>query len=615
VPKYVDCGRHLIFRSRQARPGGCGGRTRVSHGTGGYSCKYEAPYLRRGGRLQKTPTDTVPKYVDCGRHLPFRTRQARPGGCGGRTRVSHRTGGYSRKYEAPYFGRAGRVQKMPTGNVPKYVDCGRHLTFRTRQARPGMCGGRTRVSHRTGGYSRKYETPFLGCGGRVQRTPTDNVPKYVDCGRHLPFRTRQARPGGCGGRTRVSHRTGGYSHKYEAPYFGRAGRVQKMPTGNVPKYVDCGRHLTFRTRQARPGMCGGRTRVSHRTGGYSRKYETPFLGCGGRVQRTPTDNVPKYVDCGRHLIFRTRQARPGGCGGRTRVSYRTGAYSRKYEAHNLGRGGRVQKTPTDNVPKYVDCGRHLTFRTRQARPGGCGGRTRVSHRTGRYSRKYEAPYLGRGGRVQKTPTDNVPKYVDCGRHLTFRTRQARPGGCGGRTRVSHRTGGYSRKYEAPYLGSGGRVQKTPTNKVPKYVDCGRHLTFRTRQARSGGCGGRTRVSYRTGGYSRMYETSYLGRGGRFQKTPTDNVPKYVDCGRHLIFRTRQARPGGCGGRTRVSHRTGGCSRKYEAPYLGRGGRVKKTPTDNVPKYVDCGRHLTFRTRQARPGGCGGRTRVSHRTGG
>jgi len=127
----------------------------------------------------------------------------------------------------------------------------------------------------------------------------------------------------------------------------------------------------------------------------------------------------------------------------------TGGYSRKYETPYLGRGGRVQKTPSDDVPKYVDCGRHLTFRTRHARPGGCGGLTRVSHMTGGYSRKYEAPYLGRGGRVQKTPTDNVPRYVDCGRHLTFRTRQARPGGCGGLTRVSHGTGGYSRKYEAP----------------------------------------------------------------------------------------------------------------------------------------------------------------------
>jgi len=298
------------------------------------------------------------------------------------------------------------------------------------------------------------------------------VPKYVDCGPHLTFRTRQGRPGRCDGRTRVSHRTGGYSRKYEAPYLGRAGRVQKTPTDTVPKYVDCGRHLTFHTRQARPGGCDGRTRVSHRTGGYSRKYEAPYLGRGGRVQKTPTDTVPKYVDCGRHLTFRTRQARPGGAGGRTRVSHRADGYSHKNEAPYLGRGGRVQKTPTDTVPKYVDCGRHLTFRTRQARPGGCDGRTRVSHRTGGYSRKYEAPYLGRGGRVQKTPSDNEPKYVDCARHLTFRTRQARPGGCGGRTRVSHRTGGYSRKYEAPYLGRAGRVQKTPTDTVPKYVDCG-----------------------------------------------------------------------------------------------------------------------------------------------
>jgi len=141
------------------------------------------------------------------------------------------------------------------------------------------------------------------------------------------------------------------------------------------------------------------------------------------------------------------------------VSHRTSGYSSKYEAPYLCRGGRVEKTATDNVPKHVDCGRHLTFRTRQALPGGCGGLTRKSHKTGGYSRKYEASYLGRGGRVQKTPTDNVPKYVDCGRHLTFRTRQARPCGCGDRTRVSHRTGGYSRKYEAPYLGRGGRVQK------------------------------------------------------------------------------------------------------------------------------------------------------------
>jgi len=181
----------------------------------------------------------------------------------------------------------------------------------------------------------------------------------------------------------------------------------------------------------------------------------------------------------------------------------------------------------------------------------------VSNRTGRYSRKYKAPYLGRGGHVQETPTDNVPKSVDCGRHLTFRTRQARPGGCGGRTRVSQRTGGFSRKYEAPYLGRGGRVQKTPTHNVPKYVNCGRHLSFRTGQACPGGCGGRTRVSQRTGGYSRKHEAPYLGRGGRVQKSPTDNVSKYVDCGRHSTFRTRQARPGGCGGRTRVSHRTDG----------------------------------------------------------
>jgi len=177
----------------------------------------------------------------------------------------------------------------------------------------------------------------------------------------------------------------------------------------VPKYVACGRHLTFRARPARPGGRGGRTRVSDRTGGYSRKNKAPYLGRGGRVQKTPTDNVPKYVDCGRHMTFRARPARPEGGGGRTSVSPRTGAYSRKYEAPYLGRGGRVQKTPTDNVPKYVACGRHLTFRTRQARPGGCGRRTRVSHRTGGYSRKYEAPYLGRGGRVQEMPTDNVPK--------------------------------------------------------------------------------------------------------------------------------------------------------------------------------------------------------------
>ena len=212
----------------------------------------------------------------------------------------------------------------------------------------------------------------------------------------------------------MSKRTCGYSRKYEAPYLGRAGRVQKTLTDNVSKYVDCGRHLTLRARQARPGGCGGHTRVSRGTVGYSRKYETPHLGRGGRVQKTPSDNVPEYVDCGRHLTFRTRQARPGGCGGRTRVSHRTGGYSRKYEAPCLGRGGRVQKTPTDNVPKYVNCGRHLTFRTRQARPGGFGGLKRVSYMTGGYSRKYETPNLGRGGRVQKTPSDNVPKYVDCG---------------------------------------------------------------------------------------------------------------------------------------------------------------------------------------------------------
>ena len=157
----------------------------------------------------------------------------------------------------------------------------------------------------------------------------------------------------------------------------------------------------------------------------------------------------------------------------------------------------------------------------------------MCHRTGGYSRKYEAPYLGRGGRVQKMPTDNVPKYVDCGRHLTFRTRQARPGGCGGRTRVSHRTGGYSRTYEAPYLGRGGRVQKMPTDNMPKYVDCGRHLTCRTRQARPSWCDGRTRVCLRTVGYLRLYEAPYIGRGGLVQKTPTDNVPTYVDFGRHL----------------------------------------------------------------------------------
>jgi len=67
---------------------------------------------------------------------------------------------------------------------------------------------------------------------------------------------------------------------------------------------------------------------------------------------------------------------------------------------DAGKLGRVQKMPTDNVPKYVDCGRHLTFRTRQARPGGCRGRSRVAHKTGRYSRKYEAPYIGRGGRAR-----------------------------------------------------------------------------------------------------------------------------------------------------------------------------------------------------------------------
>jgi len=265
--------------------------------------------------------------------------------------------------------------------------------------------------------------------------------------------------------------------------------------------------------------------MTHRTGRYSRRHETPYRGRGGRVQKTPTDNVPKYVDCGRRLTFQTRQARPGGCGGRTRVSHRTGSFSRKCETPFLGRGGRVQKTPTDNVPKYVDCGRHLTCRTRQARPGGWGGHTRVSHRPGRHSHKCEIPHLGFGGRTEKTPTDHVPKYVDCGRHLTFQTRQARPGGCLGRTCVSHRTGSFSRKYKTPFLGRGGRVQKTPTDDVPKYVDCGGHLTFRTRQARPGGCNGRLRVSHRPGRYSRKYETHYLGRGGRVQKTPTDNVPK------------------------------------------------------------------------------------------
>jgi len=305
-----------------------------------------------------------------------------------------------------------------------------------------------------------------------------------------------------------------YNRKYKAPYLCRAYRVQEMPTDDVLTYVDLGRTFTLRTRQARPDGCGGSSRVSHGTGRYKRKDKAPYLGRGGRVQKTPTHNVPKYVDCGRHLTFRTRQARPRGCGGRTRVSYRTRTYLCKYKAPFRGRGAHVQITPTVIVFKYVDCGRHLTFCTRPARPGGCGGRTRASNRTGRYSHKYEAPYRGRRGRVQKTPTDNVPEYVDCGRHLTFRTRQARPGGCGGRPRASYRAARHSRKYEAPYLGRGGRAPKTPTDSVPKYVDCGRPLTFRTRQARPCGCRGSTFVSHRTLLCSSQYLAPYLGRCGR-----------------------------------------------------------------------------------------------------
>ena len=123
-------------------------------------------------------------------------------------------------------------------------------------------------------------------------------------------------------------------------------------------------------------------------------------------------------------------------------------------------------TPTHDVPKCVDCGRHLTFGSRLARLGGCGDRTNVSQCTVRKSRGYEARYLDRGGRIQKTPTDNVPKYVDYGRHLTFGTRQARRDGCGSRTRMCYRTGTSSSKYKAPYLGHGGRVQRTPTEDVP-----------------------------------------------------------------------------------------------------------------------------------------------------
>jgi len=33
--------------------------------------------------------------------------------------------------------------------------------------------------------------------------------------------------------------------------------------------------------------------------------------------------MPKYVACGRHLAFRARLPRPGECGGRTHVAYRT----------------------------------------------------------------------------------------------------------------------------------------------------------------------------------------------------------------------------------------------------------------------------------------------------
>jgi len=62
--------------------------------------------------------------------------------------------------------------------------------------------------------------------------------------------------------------------------------------------------------------------------------------------------------------------------------------------------------------------------------------------TFRYNRKYKAPYLCRAGRVQEVPTDDVPTYVDLGRTFTHRTRQARPDGCGGSSRVTHRTGRY-----------------------------------------------------------------------------------------------------------------------------------------------------------------------------
>jgi len=151
------------------------------------------------------------------------------------------------------------------------------------------------------------------------------------------------------------------------------------------------RHLTFRTRQARSGRCAGRTSMSHRTVMSWRQKKTLFIGHGGRVERTCADSMPKCVACGRNLTIRTRQTRPDDRAGCTRVSDKTGRCSRIYETRYLGRGGLVKKTPGSNVPKYVDCGRHLTLRTRQARPGWCAGGARVAHNSGRFYREYKAP--------------------------------------------------------------------------------------------------------------------------------------------------------------------------------------------------------------------------------
>jgi len=63
----------------------------------------------------------------------------------------------------------------------------------------------------------------------------------------------------------------------------------------------------------------------------------------------------------------------------------------------------------------------------------------MTHWINRHSRNFDAPYLRRGDHVQKTPTDDLAKCVDCSRHLTFRARLARTGECGGRTHVAHRT--------------------------------------------------------------------------------------------------------------------------------------------------------------------------------